>query len=280
MLPSLHAVAYPRRRGGRPAEGAGVQLPAGVPGGTTGADGRVDVPRPCPAFPARYPVAMPPPPPAVAADPAGLYGRRWASYDRFIRLVRYPQGLRAYFHRSPLLRSGLRVLDAGCGTGALTLAVRGALVARGLTPGPMHAFDLTPAMLDCLRAKLAAAGAGGVELAQADVLRLDTLPPGWKDYDLVVTASMLEYVPRERFADALAGLRGLVRPGGRFVLFITKRNWLMRPLIGRWWDSNLYTAVELTEALDRAGFRDVSFSAFPFRYKYLTPWGHVVEAAP
>jgi ubiquinone/menaquinone biosynthesis C-methylase UbiE len=219
-------------------------------------------------------------PPAIATDPARLYTARWASYDRFIRLVRYPQGLRAYFRRSPLLRSGLRILDAGCGTGALTLAVHDALVTRGLTPGPIHAFDLTPAMLGCLRAKLEAAGVTGLELTQADVLRLDALSPGWKDYDLVVTASMLEYVPRDRFADALAGLRGLVRPGGRFVLFITRRNWLTRPLIGKWWDSNLYTAPELTEALDRAGFRDVTFGTFPFWYRYLDPWGYVVEAAP
>src|SRR5262249_9179250 len=149
-----------------------------------------------------------------------------------------------------------------------------------LTPGLMNAFDLTPAMLDRLRAKLAAAGVTGVELAQADVLRLGALPAGWSDYDLVVTASMLEYVPRERFADALAGLRGLIRPGGRLVLFIPRRNWLMRPLIGRWWDSNLYTAPELTEALGRAGFRDVTFGKFPLLYKHLDPWGHIVEAAP
>jgi ubiquinone/menaquinone biosynthesis C-methylase UbiE len=218
------------------------------------------------------------PTPAIAADPVGLFSRRSGSYDRFINLVRYPQGLRAYFRRSPLLRSGLRILDAGCGTGALTLAVRDALVARGMTPGPMWAFDLTPAMLDCLRAKLTAAGVDGVELTQADVLRLNALPAGWKDYDLVVTASMLEYVPRDRFAEALAGLRGLVRPRGRFVLFVTKRNWLMRPLIGRWWDSNLYTAPELTEAMDRAGFRDVTFGSFPLACRYLATWGHIVEA--
>ena len=64
------------------------------------------------------------------------------------------------------------------------------------------------------------------------------------------------------------------------MLFITKRNWLMRPLIGKWWDSNLYTAAELTEALDRAGFKDVTFGAFPPWYKHLATWGHIVEAAP
>jgi SAM-dependent methyltransferase len=85
---------------------------------------------------------------------------------------------------------------------------------------------------------------------------------------------------REAGFGSLAGLRGLVRPGGRFVLFITKRNWLMRPLIGWWWDSNLYTAAELTAALGRAGFKDVQFGAFPFWYKPLAPWGHIVEAAP
>src|SRR6516162_6650023 len=140
---------------------------------------------------------MTPQPPAIAADPVGLYSRRSGSYDRFIGLVRYPQGLRAYFRQSPLLRSGLRVLDAGCGTGALTLAVHDALLARGLEPGPIRAFDLNPAMLERLRAKLAAAGVTGVELTQADVLRPGALPAGWRDFDLVVTASMLEYVPRD-----------------------------------------------------------------------------------
>jgi ubiquinone/menaquinone biosynthesis C-methylase UbiE len=215
----------------------------------------------------------------TAADPAGLFTLRTASYDRFIRLVRYPQGLRAYFRHSPLLRSGLRVLDAGCGTGALTLAVREALVSRGLTPGPMQGFDLTPAMLDYFRQRLQADGITGVELAQADVLRPDALPAGWRDYDLVVTASMLEYVPRDRFVDALKGLRGLLSRDGRFVLFMTKRNWLTRPLIGRWWDSHLYSAAELGEALQRAGFRDVAFGRFPWPYKYLATWGHIVEAA-
>ena len=53
--------------------------------------------------------------------------------------------------KSPLLRSDMRVLDAGCGTGAVLLALREALGTRGLVHGPFHGFDITPAMLDLLQ---------------------------------------------------------------------------------------------------------------------------------
>ena len=54
------------------------------------------------------------------------------------------------------------------------------------------------------------AGQRGIErlaTTQANVLQLDQLPVGWTNYDLIVSASMLEYMPRERLAEALAGLR-------------------------------------------------------------------------
>jgi hypothetical protein len=54
----------------------------------------------------------------------------------------------------------------------------------------------------------------------------------------------------------------------------------MRPLIGQWWDSHLYTAPELTQALSQAGFREVKFGGFPTLFKYLATWGHIVEAIP
>jgi len=216
---------------------------------------------------------------SATADARQLFTDRHDTYTRFIRAVRYPQGLRSYFLASPLLRPGsLRVLDAGCGTGALTLAVYDAAVRRGAPLAALNAFDLTPAMLGQLRATLERRGIEGVELAEANVLDLDALPASWRDYDLVVSASMLEYVPRERFVDALRGLRERLMHGGHFVLFMTRRNPLTRVMIGRWWQSNLYTARELADTFQRAGFARFTFSGFPLSARHLSVWGHVVEA--
>ena len=160
----------------------------------------------------------------------------------------------------------------------MTLALREALVRRGLAPGTMHAFDLTPAMLEHFRRTLRKRGLHEIELAQADVLELHALPASWNNYDLIVSASMLEYLPRAQLPAALGGLRGLLREGGSFVLFITRRNWLTRPLIGRWWQSNLYTVDELQRAFQEAGFASIVFGEFPASFRQFALWGHVVEA--
>lgn len=215
---------------------------------------------------------------SVTADPRQLFTDRPDTYARFIRAMRYPQGLRAFWLASPLLRPGLRVLDAGCGTGALTLALWEAAERCGIELGALDGFDLTPAMLDRLRATLERRHIDRIRLAQANVLQLDALPASWREYDLVVSASMLEYVPRERFPDALRGLRARLQEGGRLVLFITRRNPLTRVLIGRWWESNLYTAPELTQAFAAAGFSRTAFRSFPLAASYLSVWGHIVEA--
>ena len=211
-------------------------------------------------------------------DPIQFFTDRTRAYARFIRLFRYEQGLRACFMRWALLRSGMRILDAGCGTGTVTIAMREAMIARGLAIESMHGFDLTPAMLGHFRDSMRKRNIGGVELMQANVLALEGLPPHWKDYDLIVSASMLEYVPRDQFAAALSGLRGLLGDDGNLLLFITRNNWLMRPLIGRWWQSNLYTATQLKEALPTAGFSTMAFRYFPPRYCYLALWGRIIEA--
>jgi cyclopropane fatty-acyl-phospholipid synthase-like methyltransferase len=158
------------------------------------------------------------------------------------------------------------------------LALRDALLRRELGLGQLHAFDLTPAMLERFRSTLRRREIQGVELAQADVLDSTQLPSSWHSYDLIVSASMLEYLPRARLSDGLAGLRSLLKEDGHLVLFITRRNWLTRPLIGRWWRSNLYEARGLERAFREAGFGSVTFGEFPVRFRYLALWGYIIEA--
>jgi SAM-dependent methyltransferase len=84
-------------------------------------------------------------------DALSLFTRNYPTDVRLVRLVRYPQGIRGFFLRSSLLKDRLRVLDAGCGTGVVTLALHDALVRRRFKLGTFHAFDLTPAMLERFR---------------------------------------------------------------------------------------------------------------------------------
>lgn len=211
-------------------------------------------------------------------DPVSLYSSRVDTYARFVNFVRYPQGIRAYFLRSPYLRPGLRVLDAGCGSGTATLALRDALLRQGMVPGSFHAFDLTPAMLNRFHATLQKRAIHDIELAQADVLDLEGLPAEWTNYDLIVSASMFEYLPPQRLSEGFRELRLRLKRGGSFVLFITRKNWLTRPLIGRWWQANLYDKQELEEALRKAGFTSLTFSRFPLQYRFLSLWGYIIEA--
>jgi cyclopropane fatty-acyl-phospholipid synthase-like methyltransferase len=133
-------------------------------------------------------------------------------------------------------------------------------------------------MLENFRRTLQSEAIEGVNVAQADVLQLNALPGGWNNFDLIVSAAMMEYLPRERLVYALRGLRSRLNEDGSIVLFITRQNSLMNPLIGHWWGANLYKAEELEESFRLAGFSTIAFGSFPFPYKHLALWGHIIEA--
>lgn len=209
-----------------------------------------------------------------------IYSTTMETYDSFISAFRYPQGIRALLQTSNLLRPGLRILDAGCGTGVVTFAFIEAMASRGLKYDTIHAFDLTPAMLSRFQASLDTRRINDVQLRQADVLALDQLPQSWIEYDLILSASMLEYLPKSELPLALAELRKRLSPNGRILIVITKKSLEAKILVEWWWRSEAYSREELHQAFAAGGFCDVNFRRFPSQYFWLNRSSYAVEARP
>jgi len=135
------------------------------------------------------------------SDPAGLDPASWEA--RFTRQAGWTAGLRQYLYERLDLPEGGRVLDVGCGTGALLgeLLRRGSLQVCGI--------DLNHDFLR--RARQAGAGrpAGRLSLAQADA---HTLPFSASTFDLALCHFLLLWVADP--ARVLAAMRRAVRPGG------------------------------------------------------------------
>jgi cyclopropane fatty-acyl-phospholipid synthase-like methyltransferase len=207
-----------------------------------------------------------------------LYAAGIDRYSSFIGFFRSPQAIQALLQSSDMLRPGLRVLDAGCGFGMVTFALLDALRQRNLDYRGIDAFDLTPAMLVRFQQTLEARGIARVQLRQADVLALDTLPASWTNYDLILSASMLEYLPKQELPRALKVLRARLALGGRILVVITRKTPETKVLIEWWWHAERYTREELRGAFEQAGFQDLMFHRFPGRYFWLNRANYVIEA--
>jgi trans-aconitate 2-methyltransferase len=95
------------------------------------------------------------------------------------------------------------VLDAGCGSGAVTAQLLGAL-----PHGKIYAVDVAPSMVEHTRVALAGAA---VEVSQQDLTEL-TLPD---PVDAVFSSATFHWIPDH--AALFAALYGVLAPGGRLV---------------------------------------------------------------
>lgn len=207
----------------------------------------------------------------AAVNAKALYTAKAALYDfLFVQLIGYGLALRSLFNKLNLLSPDAKVLDAGCGTGLLTKIHYRLARKRALVGVRFFAFDLTPRMLELFENWIAKSHAQDqIELCELNVLKLAERPAHWNDFDVIVTSSMLEYVPRTVLPDALKGLIALLKPGGRLVLCITRRDILTRWFVGIWWKSNLYTQGEIREAFREAGAKDIQFHRLPGLFRVL-----------
>ena len=213
-------------------------------------------------------------------DAKVLYTKRVDAYVRFNSLFHAAQAYEAFFTSYDGLGPDLRILNAGCGTGMDALALIRALQRRGLSYETLDSFDLTPAMLERFRKCIEDLRIRNVRLQEANVLDLEGLPQDWTGYNLIVSAAMLEYVPRDALTRAVSGLRARLAPGGTFLLFIARRNWITSILIAKPWKANVYRAEDVNRFLTEARFNRVTFRKFPASYFWHNWWAHVVQALP
>ncbi|HEX8176807.1 MAG TPA: class I SAM-dependent methyltransferase [Pyrinomonadaceae bacterium] len=136
-----------------------------------------------------------------------FYDRIAGLYDITFKFNGYSRSLEKYLEEHlPPLPAQARVLDAGCGTGLLTLALLKVLD----QPLRITAIDLSSSSLSTA-SRAVAENSGrtqSVRFAQANLLRL---PFADDSFDLIMTSGVLEYVP---LGEGFNELARVIRPGG------------------------------------------------------------------
>ena len=140
--------------------------------------------------------------------PVSIYDRFTSLYDLMFRINGYGRSIEKYMRESlPPLPVDARILDAGCGTGLLTLALLRVLG----RPANLTAVDLSARSLQTARRaveKLSKAERHPVSFVRANVL---TLPFADDSFDFVMTSGVLEYVP---LREGMRELARVLAPGG------------------------------------------------------------------
>ena len=149
-------------------------------------------------------------------SPVSIYDRFTKLYDLMFRVNGYGRSVERYLRETPLLLpAGGRVLDAGCGTGLLTLA----FLRVHERPASVASIDLSLRSLQTARRaaqKLMRGTRRRVAFAQSNALKL---PFADETFDLVLTSGVLEYLP---LAEGLAELSRVLTPGG-YLFFLPVR---------------------------------------------------------
>lgn len=144
----------------------------------------------------------------------------------------------------PEQRSGLRLLDVGCGAGGFLETLRRFGNAFGVDP--------SPAAIEFARSKSA-----------ADVRRgslPDDLPFAGAEFDVITLLDVLEHVDEDE--RALRTLAGLLRPGGYLIITVPAFRFLWSAHDEVNEHRRRYTRDELEERLHAAGFQVRKISYF------------------
>jgi len=188
------------------------------------------------------------------ARAGSFYDRIERFYDLSFKLNGYGRSLDRYMEAHPLpVFENARILDAGCGTGTLTLALLRTL----RVPVKLTAIDLSASSMATARKYVNKNNPQQQEVrfAQGNVL---ALPFPDDAFDLVVTSGVLEYVPLE---DGFTEMARVISPGGYF-LHLPMRPTAVTTLLELLFRFKVHPPDDLAETTDRH-FQVVSHYRFP-----------------
>ncbi|HBB89227.1 MAG TPA: hypothetical protein DC047_16610 [Blastocatellia bacterium] len=144
------------------------------------------------------------------ARAGSYYDKIAAFYDLTFKLNGYGRSLDQYFSNHPLpVSRGAQILDAGCGTGLLTLA----LLRNVRFPVNITALDLSATSISAAKKALdeSSGRTQDVTFTEGNLL---SLPFADNSLDLVVTSGALEYVP---LGEGMSEIARVIAPGGHML---------------------------------------------------------------
>lgn len=134
--------------------------------------------------------------------PAATYTH--GHHESVLRSHRWRTAQNSAGYLLPLLRPGMRVLDAGCGPGTIT-----ADLAALVTPGEVTGLERSEAVLELAREEVRRRGIGNVGFTVGDV---HALPFADGRFDVVHAHQVLQHVADP--VQVLREMRRVTRPGG------------------------------------------------------------------
>ena len=132
-----------------------------------------------------------------------------ASFEAWLRTTHGPAHSRRTAERNaafllPHLGPGMRLLDAGCGPGSITIGL-----ARAVAPGEAVGIDASEEAIAAARQRATADSCANVRFEVADA---SALPYEDGSFDAVFAHALLQHLPWP--LDALVELRRVLKPGG------------------------------------------------------------------
>ncbi|MCA1853165.1 MAG: class I SAM-dependent methyltransferase [Beggiatoa sp.] len=198
---------------------------------------------------------------AYAPQTAGrvLHGARW--YDVFGRVISFgrDKAIREKLIELAAPAPGEKVLDVGCGTGTLALALK-----SSVGTGEVHGIDASPEMIEVAKEKAAKAGSD----IDFQVALIEVIPFPDATFDLVTSSLMLHHLPDDLKRTGLDEVRRVLKPGGRFMAmdFAAHSHSPLGHLLSIFGHSRGESMVDkLMPMLKDAGFSDVE--GIPTRHK-------------